>query len=254
MAPKEHFPAPKGMAPRPKVGAAGAFQQALWESGEPGGSESGAGAGVNCLTTYDLTKDDVPDIVVGRDDGAVQVFRVLGEGAGLAPEDVTHVVFTHCHPDHLWGVLDDFDEPLFYEAQYMMGRAEWDYWWNPETVNEIGEARAAFAVGAKRRMEAIEDAVTLFDDGQEVLPGIAAIASPGHTPGHMAFEVRQGSQAALVATTAGTYTLDGPLGLSFDFSVKFVTIKILFLPDCISPSFKCIKAFLIPSQNTSINP
>lgn len=117
---------------------------------------------------------------------------------GLAPEDITHVIFTHAHPDHIWGLLDDFDEPLFYEATYLMGRAEWNYWWDPQTVHEIGEARAAFAVGAKRRMEAIEDAVSFFDDGDEVLPGIAAIFTPGHTPGHMAFEVRQGSTSALI--------------------------------------------------------
>jgi len=115
------------------------------------------------------------------------------DAIGLAPEDITHVLFTHAHPDHIWGLLDDFDEPLFYEATYMMGRAEWDYWWNPETVNTIGEARAAFAVGAKRRMEAIEDAVELFDDGDEVLPGIAAVSTPGHTPGHMAFQIAGGA-------------------------------------------------------------
>jgi glyoxylase-like metal-dependent hydrolase (beta-lactamase superfamily II) len=124
------------------------------------------------------------------------------DAVGLAPEDITHVIFTHAHPDHIWGLLDEFDEPLFYEASYMMGRAEWEYWWNPETVNTIGEARAAFAVGAKRRMEVIEDAVELFDDGAEVLPGIAAISTPGHTPGHMAFEVRQGSEAALIVGDA----------------------------------------------------
>ena len=124
------------------------------------------------------------------------------DALGIAPEDITHVVFTHAHPDHIWGLLDEFDDPLFTEATYMMGRAEWDYWWNPETVNTIGEARAAFAVGAKRRMEAIEDAVELFDDGDEVLPGIAAISTAGHTPGHMAFEIRQGSEAALVVGDA----------------------------------------------------
>ena len=120
------------------------------------------------------------------------------DAIGLSPEDVTHVLFTHAHPDHIWGLLDDFDEPVFYNATYMMGRTEWDYWWNPETVNTIGDARAAFAVGAKRRMEMIEDAVTLFDDGQEVLPGIAAVSTPGHTPGHMAFELRDGSTSAMV--------------------------------------------------------
>ncbi|MEO1541184.1 MAG: MBL fold metallo-hydrolase [Pseudomonadota bacterium] len=121
---------------------------------------------------------------------------------GLSPDDITHVVFTHAHPDHIWGLLDEFNDPLFYEATYMMGRTEWDYWWNPETVHTIGEARAVFAVGAKRRLEAIEDAVVLFDAGEEVLPGIAAVASPGHTPGHMAFEVRSGSNAALIVGDA----------------------------------------------------
>ena len=124
------------------------------------------------------------------------------DAVGLAPEDITHVVFTHAHPDHIWGLLDEFDEPLFYEASYFMGRAEWDYWWDPETVNTIGEARTAFAVGAKRRMAIIEDTVQLFDDGDEILPGIAAVSTPGHTPGHMAFEVRNGSDTALIVGDA----------------------------------------------------
>lgn len=124
------------------------------------------------------------------------------DAAGLTPEDITHVVFTHAHPDHIWGLLDDFGDPLFYEATYLMGRKEWDYWWDPDTVNTIGEARAAFAVGARRRMEVIEDNVTLFDDGEEILPGIAATATYGHTPGHMAFEIRQGSDAAIVVGDA----------------------------------------------------
>lgn len=124
------------------------------------------------------------------------------EAAQVAPEDVTHVLFTHAHPDHIWGLLDDFDDLLFPEATYMMGRAEWDYWWDPETVNTIGEARTTFAVGAKRRMEAIADQVQFVEDGQEVLPGIAAVSSAGHTPGHMAYELRQGSEAALVVGDA----------------------------------------------------
>lgn len=124
------------------------------------------------------------------------------ETTDLSPEDISHVIFTHAHPDHIWGVLDDFDDLLFPNATHHFGRNEWDYWWNPSTVDTIGEDRAAFAVGAKRRMEAIEDQVAFFDDGQEILPGIAARASFGHTPGHMAFEIRSGGDSVMIVGDA----------------------------------------------------
>lgn len=120
------------------------------------------------------------------------------EALDVSPDDVTDIVFTHAHPDHLWGLLDDFDDPLFTQASYLIGQAEWDYWINPNTVDEIGEARASFAVGAKRRLEMIEDRIAFFTDGDEIMPGVAACASSGHTPGHMAFEVRQGSDAVMI--------------------------------------------------------
>ncbi|MFU1479102.1 MBL fold metallo-hydrolase [Roseovarius sp. C7] len=124
------------------------------------------------------------------------------ETLDIAPEDVTHVVFTHGHPDHLWGVLDDFDDPVFTEARYLMGGAEWNYWRDPATVDSIGEARASFAVGAARRLELVEERITAVADGEEILPGLMALASHGHTPGHMSFVLRGEGAALLVAGDA----------------------------------------------------
>lgn len=124
------------------------------------------------------------------------------DAVGLSAEDITHVVFTHCHPDHLWGVLDDFDDPVFTEAEYLIGQVEWDYWRDPNTVDTIGEARAAFAVGAARRLEAIEDSIRFIKPGEEILPGVAAVQSYGHTPGHLSFEVRSGNEAVLIGGDA----------------------------------------------------
>ncbi|MBL4916504.1 MBL fold metallo-hydrolase [Szabonella alba] len=120
------------------------------------------------------------------------------EAAGLGPEEITHVIFTHAHPDHIWGLLDDFDEPVFPEADYMIGQAEYDYWTDPDTVNTIGEARMTFAVGAERRLAAIADRTAFLTDGQEALPGITARLTPGHTPGHMSFVIGAGSDAVMV--------------------------------------------------------
>lgn len=111
------------------------------------------------------------------------------EAIGLAPDEVTHVLFTHAHPDHLWGLLDEFDEPVFANAEYMIGQAEFDYWTDPGTVETIGADRQSFAVGAARRLGVIADGVRLLADGEEPLPGIVARLTPGHTPGHMAFEI-----------------------------------------------------------------
>lgn len=120
------------------------------------------------------------------------------EAAGIGAGDVTHVVFTHGHPDHLWGVLDDFDDPMFPNATHMIGKAEWDYWTDPATVDSIGAERAVLAAGASRRLALIEDAMEFFEDGQEILPGLAAHLTPGHTPGHMSFELRRGSESAMI--------------------------------------------------------
>lgn len=117
---------------------------------------------------------------------------------GLSPDDITDVIFTHAHPDHLWGVLDDFDEPLFLNAAYKMGRTERDYWMDPDTVQTIGEARASFAAGASRRLETLEGMLDTFDDGEEVVPGVVAVSTAGHTPGHMSFAVSSGDKTVMV--------------------------------------------------------
>ena len=124
------------------------------------------------------------------------------DALGVTPEDITHVVFTHAHPDHLWGVLDDFDEPLFTNAQHMMGKAEFDFWIDPAAADRLDEGRKVFAAGALRRLQVLEDRLITFDADTEILPGIHAHASFGHTPGHMAFEVRQGNAACMIVGDA----------------------------------------------------
>lgn len=126
--------------------------------------------------------------------------------AGVDPAAITDVVLTHGHPDHLWGVLDDFGDPLFANARHRMGRLERDHWADPATVESIGEARAAFAVGAARRIEALGDRLETFEDGEEAVPGVVARLTPGHTPGHMAFEVAMGSETVtLVGDAIGNH-------------------------------------------------
>ncbi|WP_296478890.1 MBL fold metallo-hydrolase [Roseinatronobacter sp.] len=172
------------------------------------------------LARYDLNGDQLEppcNLVLLRDGPRVVLFDIGAgpdfmpsaghmmqamDALGVSPDDITHLVITHAHPDHIWGLLDDFDEPMLPNAEVMMGRTEWDYWMDPDTVESIGAARQSFAVGAQRRLVEIEDHVTLFDDGAEVLPGVEAILTPGHTPGHMSFGLSIAGQQLLVTGDA----------------------------------------------------
>ncbi len=126
------------------------------------------------------------------------------EAAGIDPYDITDVVFTHAHPDHLWGVLDDFDELICPDATYHMPEQEWDYWSAGDTLSKTPENRQAFVAGAQNRFPAIEPQLNLFRAGQEVVPGIEAIDTSGHTPGHCSFAVHAGSEAIVVLGDALT--------------------------------------------------
>ena len=117
---------------------------------------------------------------------------------GVDPADVTHLVLTHGHPDHLWGVVDDFEEALFPNAVHLIGEAEHAYWTDPATVDSIGAERQAFAVGAARRLEQVADLVETFGDGDTVAPGVTARLTPGHTPGHMSFDLDLGGEPVTV--------------------------------------------------------
>lgn len=172
------------------------------------------------LEKYDLPIDQLqPDcnLTVIRDEDRIILFDVGAgpnfmpsagklteamDAMGLDPADVTHVVFTHAHPDHLWGLLDEFDDPLFPNAQHMIGKQEWDYWINPKTIDTIGEERQAFAVGANRLLMTMENNISFFKFGEEILPGIMARNSIGHTPGHTAFEVKGGSESLMIVGDA----------------------------------------------------
>lgn len=141
---------------------------------------------------------------------------------GVDPGDVTDVVFTHAHPDHLWGVLDDFDDPVFADATHHISKVEWDFWIADATIDLLPEDQKSFAAGAKRHLEAIEDKVVRFDFESEILPGIFAVDTSGHTPGHTSFEIRRDGLQFMVIGDALAHPIisfqkpDWALGTDYD--------------------------------------
>lgn len=120
------------------------------------------------------------------------------ESAGVPTDQITDIIFTHCHPDHLWGVTDDFDELAFPNAHYHLARKEYDFWTSADAVRAMPENLHNFVAGAQSRLPRIAERTSFFEDGAEPLPGIEAMATPGHTPGHCSFLLHLGDDPLLL--------------------------------------------------------
>lgn len=125
------------------------------------------------------------------------------KAAGIEPSAVTKVIITHGHPDHIWGTTTADGAFVFPNASYHVGEAEWNFWMDPDLAGKMPPAMADVVKGAQREFGAIKDKVTMIKPGADVVTGIRAIETFGHTPGHLSFEV-DGGEGLIVTGDAAT--------------------------------------------------
>ncbi len=109
--------------------------------------------------------------------------------AGVDPASITKVVFTHVHPDHAGGTILPDGRLLFPNADYFISDAEWLFWTATNYEAAMPSALHEFARGAQRDLAAIGHRLTRIRPGDEIVSGMRAIATPGHTPGHISYEL-----------------------------------------------------------------
>ena len=112
--------------------------------------------------------------------------------AGVTPGDVTHLMFTHLHPDHIAGSVTAAGEAVFPNARIFVSEAEHRFW-NGETFTD--ETLSQWQQLATQVLAAYEDRTEKFAGNAEIVPGLSAMALPGHTPGHVGFRVDDDGQS-----------------------------------------------------------
>jgi len=135
---------------------------------------------------------DIAELTAGTHEGDLvggDLLRSLA-AVGLEPADINAVLFTHLHPDHI-GWVDAYGGPTFPNASYFVGATEWDYWLNGPEAGTPRAPTPAQQVQLAKRM-------SLMADHETPVPGITAVATPGHTPGHISFVVSSGTARAVI--------------------------------------------------------
>jgi glyoxylase-like metal-dependent hydrolase (beta-lactamase superfamily II) len=124
------------------------------------------------------------------------------QAAGIDREKITKVVFTHAHPDHLWGIADGNGELRFPNASYFIAEREWNFWMDADALNKVPENFRGFVLGAKRDLSRIKDRLRTVKPGEDIVTGVRVVDTAGHTPGHVSLEIAGGDGLIVVGDVA----------------------------------------------------
>jgi glyoxylase-like metal-dependent hydrolase (beta-lactamase superfamily II) len=108
------------------------------------------------------------------------------KAVGIGTSDIDTVILTHGHDDHVGGNTDAQGNPTFPKARYIMWKEEWTFWTSEQVENLYKNEDFAFT---RKNLLPIQHQLDLLDHEAEIVPGIRAVAAPGHTIGHMAVAI-----------------------------------------------------------------
>lgn len=128
----------------------------------------------------------------GRDPNMGKLPELLVQ-AGYRPEQIDIVVLTHGHPDHINGLVTG-GKPTFPNARYIIGEVEFGFWKKGENVREARKGNRERYVQV---VVPLAEKATFVKEG-EVVSGIRAIQTFGHSPGHMSYHLESQGKRLLV--------------------------------------------------------
>ena len=119
--------------------------------------------------------------------------------AGVDPDDIDTVLLTHMHPDHSAGLTDmSTGKANFRNAELVVHESEPRHWFDDGAMARGTEREQKLMFQqAREQCAPYSDRTRTFTDG-EVFPGVTAVPSPGHTPGHTGFMIESAGETLLI--------------------------------------------------------
>ena len=125
----------------------------------------------------------------------VGLLPVTLAAAGIDPKAIDIVLISHMHGDHILGLKTPDGALAFPNAEIKVPAVDWAHWMSDENMSKAPEGFQKASFGFNRKIFGnLADKVTRYEWGREVAPGITAVETSGHTPGHTAFMIASGNR------------------------------------------------------------
>jgi glyoxylase-like metal-dependent hydrolase (beta-lactamase superfamily II) len=121
------------------------------------------------------------------------------KAAGYQPEQVDEIYITHMHADHVGGLMAG-DKLAFPNATVRADKHDADFWLSQANLDKAPADAKGFFQGAMASLNPYVAAgkFKAFDGDTELVPGIKAVATRGHTPGHSIYKVESQGQTLVL--------------------------------------------------------
>lgn len=121
--------------------------------------------------------------------------------AGIDPAAIDTIIISHYHGDHINGLLKADNSLAFPNAEVLVPAHEHKYWTDAGEESRSSTPRIADNFKNVRRVighAEVAKRLRTYDWDKEVMPGVLAVGTPGHTPGHTSHIVTSGSSKVYV--------------------------------------------------------